>query len=159
MIIFSIVKYFAVFYIYHIYKEGKMERMMKMVLSGVVAGFILFIVAGISYKFTGNISDPSLKGLFRESISMNWFYKLLFINAGTGLVMAVFYSLMKDGLPFNNIMKGVAWGLVVWVVMIHQPLVTSLVVGTFSANMLLTWLAQGCVSYVAAGISIALLNR
>ena len=136
-----------------------MEKTLRLLLAGIVAGFILFLVASIVYNVTGEISDPSLRKLFRETISMKWFHKLLFINIGTGLIMAVFYSLLQGGLSGGTILKGVIWGFVVWVLMVNQHLIFRLVIGKFSVDLLLTWAVQGLVSYIAAGISIALIYK
>lgn len=136
-----------------------MEKFFKVILAGIVSGFILFIVASISYNFVKEITDPSLKYIFREAISMKWFYKLLIINAGTGIVMAIFYSLLRSGLPGNDFIKGATWGMIVWIIMITQPLITSLVVGKFSHDLLLSWLAQGFASFVTAGASIGLIYK
>ena len=83
-----------------------MEKALKLTISGVVAGLIIFVVASISYNITEKITDPSISHLFREAISMKWFHKLLLINIGTGLIMAIFYSLMQDGLPGKSLVKG-----------------------------------------------------
>ncbi len=136
-----------------------MDKILKIILSGVVAGFILFFVASISYNFTKEITDPSLKYIFKKSIHMQWFYKLLIINAGTGIIMAIFYALMRSGLPGNDFIKGATWGMVVWIFMINQPLITAIVIGDFAPNLLLSWLAQGFASYVAAGASIGLIYK
>ena len=136
-----------------------MDRLLKTILAGVVAGIILFVVASIVYNYIGHISDPSLKHIFREKISMKWFYKLLIITAGTGVIMAFLYSLIYSGLPGSNIFKGIFWGFVVWLIIVHQPLITLLVVGEFTMDLLLSWVVQGLVSYVAAGISISLIYK
>jgi hypothetical protein len=83
-----------------------MDKIIKMLLAGILAGFILFLVASISYKFTGRISDPSLRELFRDEVSMKWFYKLLMLNVGMGLIMAIFYALMSKGMPGGSLLKG-----------------------------------------------------
>jgi hypothetical protein len=136
-----------------------MDRLIKMVLAGVVAGFILFIVASVSYHYTGRISDPSLSSLFRENISMNWFYKLMFLNIGMGLIMAIFYALLAKGMPGGSLLRGMFWGFIVWFILISQPLIMSLVVGKFTSDMIISWLAQGLVSYVAAGLCISLIYK
>ncbi|MCE5301344.1 MAG: hypothetical protein LLG37_10810 [Spirochaetia bacterium] len=136
-----------------------MDKFIKMLLAGIVAGFILFLVASVSYNFTGKISDPSLSSLFREAISMKWFYKLLLLNVGMGVIMAVFYALLAKGMPGTSLVKGMFWGFVVWAILIAQPLIMSLVVGKFTSDMLLSWLAQGLVSYVCAGLGISLIYK
>ena len=136
-----------------------MERTLRLVLAGIVAGFILFTVASIAYNFTGKITDPSLSKLFRESISMKWFYKLLLINVGTGFIMALFYSMIASGLPGRNILKGLFWGIIVWAIMVHQPIITYLVIGKFTTDLVLSWIMQGLVSYAAAGLSISLIYK
>lgn len=136
-----------------------MDKLIKMILAGVVAGFILFLVASVSYNYTGRISDPSISSLFREAISMKWFYKLMFLNIGMGLIMAVFYALLAKGMPGGSLLKGIFWGFIVWFILISQPLIMSLVVGKFTPDMIISWLAQGLVSYVAAGLCIALIYK
>jgi hypothetical protein len=135
------------------------DKVIKMILAGVVAGFILFLVASISYKYTGRISDPSISSLFREAISMKWFYKLLLLNIGMGLIMAIFYALMAKGMPGGPLFKGIFWGFVVWFILISQPLIMSLVSGKFTSDLIISWLAQGLVSYVAAGLCISLIYK
>ena len=136
-----------------------MDKLIKMVLAGVVAGFILFLVASVSYNYTGKISDPSISSLFREAISMKWFYKLMFLNIGMGLIMAVFYALMAKGMPGGSLLRGMFWGFTVWFILISQPLIMSLVVGKFTPDLIISWLAQGLVSYVAAGLCISLIYK
>jgi hypothetical protein len=136
-----------------------MDKLMRLILSGIVAGFILFLVASISYNINGSISDPSISKLFRETISMKWFYKLLLINIGSGFFMAFLYALAYAGLPGNGIFKGVSCGFVMWIIMVHQPLIIQLVGGQLTQALLITWIAQGFVSYVAAGIGISLIYK
>lgn len=136
-----------------------MDKFFRLILSGVVAGFVLFLVASISYNINGSISDPSISKLFRETISMKWFYKLLLINIGSGFFMAFLYALAYTGLPGNGIFKGVSCGFVMWIIMIHQPLIIQLVGGQLTQALLVTWIAQGFASYVAAGIAISLIYK
>lgn len=136
-----------------------MERTLRMMLAGIVAGFILFLAVSVVYNITGSISDPSISKLFRETISMKWFYKLLLLNIGSGLIMALFYAMLSNGLPGGSLFKGIFWGFIVWVIMVHQPMIMVVVAGKFTADLLLTWVVQGLVSYVAAGISIGLIYK
>jgi hypothetical protein len=136
-----------------------MDKILKIILAGIMAGFILFLVASVSFSYTHKISDPSIRELFRETISMKWFYKLLFLNVGMGLVMAVFYALMAKGMPGGSVVKGMFWGFVVWFILISQPLVLSLVNKVFTQDMIVSWLMQGLVSYVAAGLVISLIYK
>lgn len=136
-----------------------MDKLIKIVLAGVVAGFILFLVASVSYNYTGKISDPSISSLFREAISMKWFYKLMFLNIGMGLIMAIFYALMAKGMPGGSLLRGMFWGFTVWFILISQPLIMSLVGGKFTSDMIISWLAQGFVSYMAAGLCISLIYK
>lgn len=136
-----------------------MDKFIKMLLAGIFAGFILFLVASVSYNYTHKISDPSLRELFRETISMKWFYKLMLFNVGMGLIMALFYALMAKGMPGGYLVKGMFWGFTVWFILISQPLIISLVNGAFTQDMIISWLAQGLVSYVAAGLCISLIYK
>ncbi|MEI7542009.1 MAG: hypothetical protein WCJ94_02010 [bacterium] len=136
-----------------------MDKLIKIFLAGVLAGVILFLVASISYNYTGNISDPSIKEFFKEAFSMKLFYKLMFLNIGMGLIMAIFYSFMAKGMPGGHLLKGMFWGFTVWFILISQPLIMSLVAGTFKSDVIMLWLAQGLVSYVAAGLCIALVYK
>lgn len=139
--------------------ENYMDKTFKLILAGIMAGFLLFLVASIAYNYTGRISDPSISGLFRETISMKWFHKLLLLNVGSGMIMALFYALIVNGLPGGSIFKGVFWGFIVWVLMVHQPMITYLLAHKFTTELLLTWVVQGLASYVAAGISISLIYK
>ena len=136
-----------------------MEKALRLLLAGIVAGFILFLAASIVYNFTNEISDPSLRKLFRETVSMKWFHKLLLLNVGTGLIMAIFYSLVQRGLSGGTLLKGIIWGFVVWVIMVNQHLIFRVVTGQFTTDLLLNWGLQGLISYMAAGISISLIYR
>jgi hypothetical protein len=136
-----------------------MDKFFRLILAGVVAGLILFVVATIAYKFHGDISDPSLRYLFRENINMKWFYKLLLLNIGMGVVMAIFYAFMQSGIPGDGIIKGIFWGFAIWFLLITQPLITLIVTSQVSQHLLISWLAQGFASYVAAGISISLIYK
>lgn len=136
-----------------------MDKLLKILLSGIVAGIILFVVASIVYNYTGHISDPSLSKFFREKISMKWFYKLLIISAGSGIIMAFFYSIIYSGLPGGNIFKGIFWGFIVWLIIVHQQLITLIVMGQFTIDLLVSWIIQGLISYVAAGVSIAMIYK
>jgi hypothetical protein len=140
-------------------KGENMEKTLRLLLAGIVAGFILFLVVSIVYNYTGNISDPSITKLFRETIKMQVFYKLLLINVGSGLIMALFYAMISNGLPGGSLFKGIFWGFIVWVFMVHQPMITYIVAGKFTTDLLLTWVVQGLTSYVAAGISIAMIYK
>jgi hypothetical protein len=90
---------------------------------------------------------------------MKWFYKLLLLNIGMGLIMAIFYALMAKGMPGGPLFKGIFWGFVVWFILISQPLIMSLVSGKFTSDLIISWLAQGLVSYVAAGLCISLIYK
>jgi hypothetical protein len=136
-----------------------MDRTLRLLLAGIVAGFILFLVASISYNYTGDISDPSISNLFRDTIHMKLFYKLLLLNVGSGIIVAFFYAMIMTGLPGGSIFKGIFWGFIVWVLMVHQPMITYLLAHKFTGRLLLTWVVQGLASYVAAGASISLIYK
>jgi hypothetical protein len=136
-----------------------MDKTLRMILAGIMAGFILFLAVSVVYKITGNISDPSISKLFRETISMQWFYKILLLNVGTGLIMAITFAMLFNALPGGALFKGIFWGFIMWVIMVHQPMIMILVAGKFTADLLLTWVVQGLTSYVAAGISIGLIYK
>lgn len=136
-----------------------MDKFFRLILAGIVAGFVLFLVATLAYKYNNQLSDPSLRYLFRENISMKWFYKLLFLNIGMGMVMAVFYSIITNGLPGNGVVKGIFMGFMIWFLLITQPLITLILAGTLTQGLLVSWLAQGLVSYVAAGICISVIYK
>ena len=136
-----------------------MDKFFRLILAGIVAGFVLFLVATLAYKYNNQLSDPSLRYLFRENISMKWFYKLLFLNIGMGMVMAVFYSIITNGLPGNGVVKGIFMGFMIWFLLITQPLITLILAGTLTQGLLISWLAQGLVSYVAAGICISVIYK
>ncbi|HRQ43975.1 MAG TPA: hypothetical protein PLB12_06430 [Candidatus Goldiibacteriota bacterium] len=136
-----------------------MDKFFRLILAGIVAGFVLFLVATLAYKYNNQLSDPSLRYLFRENISMKWFYKLLFLNIGMGMVMAVFYSVITNGLPGNGVVKGIFMGFMIWFLLITQPLITLILAGTLTQGLLVSWLAQGLVSYVAAGICISVVYK
>ena len=136
-----------------------MDKFFRLILAGIVAGFVLFLVATLAYKYNNQLSDPSLRYLFRENISMKWFYKLLFLNIGMGMVMTVFYSIITNGLPGNGVVKGIFMGFMIWFLLITQPLITLILAGTLTQGLLISWLAQGLVSYVAAGICISVIYK
>jgi len=136
-----------------------MDKTLRLIMAGVVAGFILFLVVSLVYHYTGGISDPSISKLFKETISMKWFYKLILLNIGSGIIMAFFYAMISNGLPGNGIFKGIFWGFIVWVIMVHQPMILHIVAGKFTTNLLLTWVVQGLSSYVAAGICISVIYK
>ncbi|HRU38419.1 MAG TPA: hypothetical protein P5511_00980 [Candidatus Goldiibacteriota bacterium] len=136
-----------------------MDKTLRMLMAGIVAGFILFLVVSLVYHYTGSISDPSISKLFKETISMKWFYKLLLLNIGSGIIMAFFYAMIANGLPGSGIFKGVFWGFIVWLIMVHQPMILHIVAGKFNTNLLLTWVLQGLTSYVAAGVSISIIYK
>ena len=140
-------------------EDNNMDKLIKMLLAGIMAGFILFLVASVSYNYTHRISDPSLRELFRETISMKWFYKLILLNVGMGFIMAIFYALMAKGMPGGSLLKGMFWGFVVWFILISQPLIISLATKSFTQDMIISWLAQGLVSYVCAGLVISLIYK
>ena len=136
-----------------------MDKFFRLILAGIVAGFVLFLVATLAYKNNNQLSDPSLRYLFRENISMKWFYKLLFLNIGMGMVMAAFYSVITNGLPGTGVVKGIFMGFMIWFLLITQPLITLILAGTLTQGLLVSWLAQGLVSYVAAGICISVVYK
>ncbi len=136
-----------------------MDKFFRLILAGIVAGFVLFLVATLAYKYNNQLSDPSLRYLFRENISMKWFYKLLFLNIGMGMVMAAFYSVITNGLPGTGVVKGIFMGFMIWFLLITQPLITLILAGTLTQGLLVSWLAQGLVSYVAAGICISVVYK
>ena len=136
-----------------------MERTLRVLLAGVVAGFILCLAVSIVYKLTGYVSDPSISKFFSGSISMKAFYKLMLFYVGSGIIMAFFYAMVFNGLPGGSLFKGIFWGFIVWVIMVHQPMIMYIVSGKFTTDLLLTWVVQGLISYVAAGVSIALIYK
>ncbi|HDQ26341.1 MAG TPA: hypothetical protein ENN43_06325, partial [bacterium] len=115
-----------------------MDRFLRLILAGVVAGFILFLSAGFVYNLRGEISDPSLRILFKETISMKWFYKLLLLNIGTGLFMAFLYPVLGKAVAGSDIFRGIFWGFMVWIIMVHQQLIFRLVFGMLSTELLIS---------------------
>jgi hypothetical protein len=140
-----------------------MEKIFRLVLAGIMAGIIMFVSVYVLFSVTGTKPiDPSLKAFFSPEVGQMKVADLgmlLLAVSIIGLILAIFYSLIEAGISANGVFKGIFFGFMVWVLN-GAPLIAKLVVsGGILRASTYPWLIQGVISYILAGICIALIYK
>jgi hypothetical protein len=140
-----------------------MEKILRLLIAGIVAGLILFVSVYVLFSVTGTKPiDPSLKAFFKPAVGQMKvadLYVLLLVVSIIGIILAIFYSLIEAGISANGVFKGIFFGFMVWALN-GAPLIANLIVsGGIMEPGNFPWLAQGVISYILAGISIAVIYK
>ncbi|ODS35275.1 MAG: hypothetical protein A7316_01915 [Candidatus Altiarchaeales archaeon WOR_SM1_86-2] len=131
----------------------------RIILSGVVAGIIIFLIGNISYFASMGLYETQTTDIWKPMKMPVWMGYLFTGNLMMGLLMAVVYSYLQKALSGNAIKKGAAFGVLVWLAGSLPQFIGLYLTVAMSDALLLSWIIQYLISNVAAGISIAYLYK
>lgn len=140
-----------------------MEKIFRLLIAGIVAGIIMFVSVYVLFSVTGTKPiDPSLKAFFSPEVGnmkVADLGMLLLAVSIIGIILAIFYSLIEGGIAATGVFKGIFFGFMVWALN-GAPLIANLVVsGDILKPNTYPWLIMGVISYILAGISIAVIYK
>ena len=128
---------------------------LKVGLTGLLAGVVLFVVGNLGYFATKGFYVQSNPALWKPMPMPGWLFQLFLWNLVIGILFAMMYELVKTALPQGKLAGGLVYGLLLWLVGTTPGMIsTHLTINLPTSLVLSSWL-EGLVSSVLAGWTIA----
>lgn len=145
---------------------GENMNWKKVLIGGIVAGVVLLVLMFTVNSFIGSLIHPTMQQEFQNGAYrpftdplMSYIFVHPFVIA---IVMAYIYYLFSPFKVEKPLMKGLKYGLVVWLVAgLPGMLMTysGYAETVTSGPMVLSWTVTGLINMLAAGLVIAYLDK
>jgi hypothetical protein len=135
----------------------------RAVLAGLVVNVASFILGGGGYLLFGHMFSLEPTFLWRwtpetmSEMSPSWWVLLIAGNTALAIVVGLVYAVLYHGLPGRGIWKGLAYGLILWLIGVLPPAFTMYVMTVINGRVIAYLIAQGLVEYLAYGVLVALI--
>jgi predicted tellurium resistance membrane protein TerC len=131
----------------------------KIILAGLAIFFISFLIGGGSYFLFGRVFELEPTSIWKwtpaQGLNMpaEWWIILYLLNIVLAIIFAFVFSLIEKGLPGKGIQRGLAFGIIVWIVgpipaLVTMYLMINIATGAlvyFALQSLFEWLIYGSV--------------
>jgi hypothetical protein len=128
---------------------------LKVGLTGLLAGVVLFVVGNLGYFATKGFYDQANPALWKPMPMPGWLIQLFLWNLVIGILFAMMYELVKTALPRGRLASGFVYGLLLWLAGTTPGMISTYLTMNLSTALVLTWWLQGLVSNVLVGWTIA----
>ena len=135
--------------------------MKKIIISGLLTGLIIFLASQVTNRIFGVIfpainaeyQNPNLFRSFSDPLMLLFFvYPFLL-----GIILAWFWNKTRS-IFGENIKGGINFGLTYWVVAVIPGMFVTYASMPYSLAIVASWLVQGLVTGILAGIILMKLN-
>jgi hypothetical protein len=132
----------------------------RAVVAGLVANVLSFVVGGGGYQLFGWVFELEPRGVWKwtpgQSMSAGWWVFLVGGNTLLAIVYALVYAVLYHGIPGSGLRKGLAFGLIVWLVGVAPAIFTMYALVNIHGGALLYFLTQSLVEHLVYGAAVAL---
>lgn len=128
---------------------------LKVGLTGLLAGVVLFVLGNLGYFATKGFYIQTAPGLWKTMPMPGWLIQLFLWNLVTGILFAMMFHLVKTALPRGMVASGFVYGLLLWLVGTTPGTISIYLTIAMPTALVLTWWIQGLVSDVIIGWVIA----
>ena len=132
--------------------------MKKIIIGGLLAGLALLVVGFVFSSFSADMYKMSPAGMWKP-MGGDWFIQMIVYNIVVGVIMAYVFSIIKSAVPGSGITKGVIFGLMVWLLGSVPGLGITYLTMNIRNKLIITWLINGLVNYMAAGAAIEVVDE
>ena len=127
------------------------QNQVRIFQAGVLVGIALLILNSIEgWIFNGQYlnSDPALW----KEMAGNWWIYMLAFNLVVGLILALVYGVLHNGIPDKGISKGIQFGFWVWLVGSVPGLLMTIITMAVPAELVVIWIVSNLFNLLIAGI-------
>lgn len=132
--------------------------MKKIIIGGLLAGVVILLMGMVFGALSSEMYKLSPK-VFWKPMGGDWFTKIVIYDLVTGLVLASVFSMIKGSLPGGGFVKGLTFGLIVWIIGPVLGLVITYLTMAIRLKLLAVWAANGLANYVLSGLIFGLLDE
>ena len=119
--------------------------------SGIIIGIVLLVLNSVESWLASGLyaaSDPALW----QTMSGNWWLQMLVYSLVVGLVFALVYGVLHQGIPGQGLAKGVQYGFWVWLVGSVPGLLMTLMTMAVPAELVVLWLVSNLINLLVVGL-------
>jgi hypothetical protein len=125
--------------------------MKKIIISGLLAGVVILLL-GILF---GALSSEMYKlspRVFWRPMGGDWFMKMAVFDLLTGFVLVFIFSVIKGALPGAGLMKGISFGIIIWVAGPLVGLTMTYLTMAIRMKLIAVWAINDLLNYVISGL-------
>ena len=132
--------------------------MKKILIGGLLSGAIILIMGVVFGGMSAEMYKLSPQ-VFWKPMGGDWFSKMVMLDIVSGLVLACIFSIIKGALPGTGLIKGLSFGIIVWLVGPLLGLTMTYLTMAIRAKLIGIWALNGLVNYCIAGLVFELLDE
>lgn len=136
-------------------------KWLRAMVAGLAANLASFIVGGGGYLLFGWVFRLEPTSIWRWTpdimweMSVNWWLYLIVGNTALALLVALGYAVLFDGIPGRGWRKGLAFGLIFWLIAVLPGAFTVHVLTVTNEWTILYFTVQALVEVLTYGVIIA----
>ena len=123
------------------------------IIAGLAGGFILLAVNSLTGHLSGYLY--ALVPIFWKDMTDTWLLGMFLYNFLAGLLMGIVYSIVKDSIPDEGILKGINFGFLVWLIGPFLGMYLTYLTFAIPTILVLIWAVANLITYPLAGAAIA----
>lgn len=129
-----------------------MKNVAKWLLAGIIVATISYFINAISTIFFRQLYAQTPELL--TPLSNVWLVQTLLGNFSSGLIYALMFTVLQQGIPGKGVVKGFFLGLLLWAITVPPILITYNV--NLDTKLILAWLLTGLIATPLACIAVVL---
>jgi len=126
--------------------------------AGILTGVVLLVLNSIEGWLSGSLYVSSDPALWQE-MTGNWWLNMLVFNLVVGLILALVYAVIQNGIPDKGIGKGIQYGFWVWLVGTVPGLFFTMLTMAVPTELVVVWLISNLINLLVGGIIISSLIK
>ncbi|MFH1786309.1 MAG: hypothetical protein ABH829_01475 [archaeon] len=131
----------------------KTYRLKDGILAGLAGGLVLLAVNSFTGYFSGYLY--ALVPIFWKDMTEVWLAGMFFYNFVAGVLMGAVYSIVKDSIPDEGVLKGINFGFLVWLIGPFLSLYLTFMTFAIPTILVLIWAVANLITYPLSGAVIA----
>jgi hypothetical protein len=135
----------------------------RAILAGLAVNLASFVVGGGGYLLFGRVFKLEPIFIWRWTpdkfgeMSVGWWAYLIVGNTLLAVILGLAYAVLYDGIPGRGVRKGLAFGLIVWLIGVLPGTFTMNVLTVINGWAILYFTTQALVETLAYGAIIAVI--
>jgi hypothetical protein len=132
--------------------------MKKIIIGGLLAGVVILLMGMLFGALSAEMYKLSPK-VFWKPMGGDWFTKMAVFDFATGLVLAAIYSIIKGALPGAGLMKGISFGIIIWVAGPLIGFTMTYLTMAIRVKLIAVWALNDLLNYVLSGLIFKLIDE
>lgn len=132
----------------------------KIVFTGIAVGIASNIYGLITcrwlFKWVYFIDLPNIWKASMLSGNISWLISMGTMRMLISIITTLGYAILYKGLPFKSVKKGIAYGLLIWLLGLLPSRILLYLSMNISASIIIYWILDELVSYMLLGAVIGI---